>query len=144
MLFSRKKIVAAAVATVTLGMGVAAFAYFTADGSGTGSANVGSASAIELHATTTGVLYPGGPARDVAITVTNPGAANQYVDAVHLASVETPAGCDASAFTMGDVAVAQNLAANASTTVHGALTMADAGNQDACQDGSLVLHLTSN
>ena len=52
-----------------------AYAYFSATGSGTASGNVGSATAVTLSGSTTGNLYPDGPGRDVAITITNPGPA---------------------------------------------------------------------
>jgi hypothetical protein len=144
MRFSRKQFVAVAAGTLTLGLGVGAFAYFQAPGGGVGSASVGSASPITLSATTAGVLYPGGPARPVTITVTNPGGGAQRVDTVSLTSVDTPAGCAADAFSMPAVTVDTTLAAGASTTVVGSLTMADSGDQDACQNGSLVLNLASN
>jgi hypothetical protein len=146
MRFSPKKIAATAVGVATLGLGVGAYAYFTQPGAGSGSAAVGTSSAISLSATTSSTLYPNGSS-DVAITVTNPGHGNQYVGSVHLASVDVSSGhasCSASDFTMPDVAVSQDLAAGGSATVHGTLSMANSGNQDACQGASLTLNLSSN
>jgi hypothetical protein len=145
MRFSRKQFVALAAGTLSLGVSVGAFAFFQAPGGGSGNASVGSASAIELQATTTGDLYPGGPARPVSITIENPGAGNQAVGTVSLASVTSDKpGCDTSAFSMADVAVDANLAANESVTRTGSLAMADAGDQDACQGAALTLNLISN
>ena len=143
--FSRKALVAGGL-VATLGVGGIAFAYFTANGSGTGSASVGSASAITISATAPAALYPAGPARDVTITVTNPGSGSQHVGTVSLGSVDASnASCVTSAFTMPAVTVNTTLAAGASTVVHGSLSMADNGsNQNDCQGASLTLNLTSN
>jgi hypothetical protein len=145
MRFSRKQFVALAAGTVSLGISVGAFAFFQAPGGGSGDASVGSASAIELSATTAGDLYPGGPARPVTITMDNPGSGNQFVDTVTLASVTSDkANCDTSAFTMADVAVNSDIAAGQTVSRTGSLTMANAGDQDACQGAALTLNLTSN
>lgn len=132
---------------VTAGLAaMGAYAYFSATGSGTASANVGSASAVTLSGSTTGNLYPDGPARDVAITITNPGSGAEYVNKVHLASVDpSDAQCDATAFTMPDVTVGHMIAGGGNLVVHGSVSMADNGaNQDHCQGNSLTLNLTSN
>lgn len=123
-----------------------AYAYFSATGSGTASGSVGSATAVTLSGSTTGNLYPDGPARDVAITITNPGSGAVYVNKVHLASVDpSDASCDATAFGMSDVTVQQTIAGGGNLVVHGSLSMADNGaNQDDCQGNSLTLNLTSN
>jgi hypothetical protein len=145
MRISRKQFVALAAGTISLGISVGAFAFFQAPGGGSGDASVGSATAIELHASTSGDLFPGGPARPVTITVANAGSGNQFVGAVSLASVTSDKpGCDTSAFSMADVPVSANLGAQESVTRTGSLAMADAGDQDACQGAALTLHLTSN
>jgi hypothetical protein len=143
--FHKKALALVVVAIVAVIGAAVGYAYFTNSGSGTGSASVGQSSEIQLSGSAPDNLYPDGPARDVSITIANPGSGSQYVDAVHLASVDAPTGCDASAFSMPDVPVSADLAAGASTVRHGSLSMADNGlNQDACQGGSLVLHFTSN
>jgi hypothetical protein len=141
-----KKLAVAAAAISVLIAGGAAFAYFTNSGSGTGSASVGTSSAITISASAPDNLYPDGPGRDVTIIVTNPGAGSQYVDTVHFVSAtDTDNACDTTVFSMPDVLVDQDLAAGASTTVHGTLSMADNNaNQDSCQGDALTLHLTSN
>ncbi len=144
----RKRAVLAFVAILTLVAGGIAFAYFTASGSGSGDATVGNAGVVTLSGTTTGTLYPGGAAGDVAITVTNPGGVAQHVTAVHLASVTADGShptCDVSAFSMPDVTVNATIAAGGNTVVHGSLTMADTGvSQNSCQGAGLTLSLTSN
>jgi hypothetical protein len=142
--FSRKALVAGGL-VATLGVGGIAFAYFTANGSGTGSASVGSASPITISASAPDALYPAGPARDVTITVTNPGSGAQHVGSVSLDSVDADTACVTSVFTMPAVTVDQTLAAGASTVVHGNLSMADSGSdQNNCQGASLTLNLSSN
>lgn len=143
----RKKWAVGAAALVIASLAaVGAYAYFTAGGSGTGTASVGTVTNIELSGSTTGTLYPEGPAGDVAITVHNPGSGSQYVDKVQLAGVDpSDASCDATAFSMPEVTVGQTIAAGGSVVVHGALSMADNGsNQNDCQGNSLTLNLTSN
>jgi hypothetical protein len=145
MRFTRKQFAAVAAGTLTLGLSVGAYAYFQAPGDGNGTAAVGSAANIQLSATTAGDLYPGGPARTVTISIKNPGNGNQSVGSVSLAGVTSDeAGCDTSAFSMADVAVNENLDANETVTRTGSLSMADAGDQDACQGAALTLNLTSN
>jgi hypothetical protein len=145
--FPRKVFVAGGL-VATLALGGIAFAYFTNSGGGTGSASVGTSSDITLDGTTSDAIYPDGPAVDVTIEVTNPGSGRQYVDTVHLDGVDADSGhsaCDTSAFSMDDVLVDANLAAGASTTVHGSLLMADTGvSQDNCQGADLTLNLSSN
>jgi hypothetical protein len=145
--FSRKLFVAGGL-VATLALGGIAYAYFTNTGGGAGSASVGSSSAVQLVGTTSDAIYPAGPDVDVTIDVTNGGSGSQYVNKVHLDSVDADslhATCDTSAFSMADVTVADTLAAGASTTVHGALKMADTGvSQDNCQGADLTLNLSSN
>ena len=144
----QKRGVLALVVILGLVVGGIAFAYFTASGSGTGDATVGNAEVVNLSGATTGTLYPGGAAGDVAITVTNPGGVAQHVDTVHLEGVTADGShptCDVSAFSMPDVTVNTTVAAGGNTVVHGSLTMADTGvSQNSCQGAGLTLSLTSN
>jgi hypothetical protein len=145
MRFTRKKFVALAAGALSLGLTVGAYAYFSAPGSGTGSASVGTGSAITLDASTTGLLLPGGPGRDVAITVSNPGSGAQHVNTVTLDSVATGSvDCAGTDFTMPAVSVNSTLASGDSIVKHGTLTMADNGDQNACKNASLTLNLSSN
>jgi hypothetical protein len=140
----RRSLAALAIGGATLSIGVGAYAYLSATGTGTGTATVGTSDQIQLDATTASAIYPGAPGMDVAIKVTNPGKGSQRIGTVSLDSVDTPTGCAASDFTMAPVAVNQTVASSASTTVHGLLVMADNGDQNACQGGSLTMHLSSN
>ena len=145
MRFTRKNLAALAAGTMTLGLGVGAYAYFQAPGDGTGTAAVGSASTIDLSATTAGSLYPGGPARTVTVSITNPGSGNQYVDDITLASVDSnQVGCDTGDFTMADINVDADIDAGDTIQRTGSLSMANDGDQDACQGAALTLNLTSN
>jgi hypothetical protein len=135
--------------------GGAAYAYFTSNGSGTGTASVGSASAVTLHATVNGNLYPGSSS-PVSFTVDNPSQGSQRVGTISLASITVDAGHSSCSvvttggsadFGMPAVAVNRVFAPGngQSVTQNGTLTMNETGvNQDACQGATLTLHLTNN
>jgi hypothetical protein len=133
----------------------AAIAYFTSSGAGTGSASVGSSSAVTLHATITGNLYPGSSS-PVTFTVDNPSSGVQRVGTVSLASISVDAGhsgCSTTIsggnpdFTMSAVPVNQVFPPGngQSVSATGTLAMNETGvNQDACQGATLTLHLTNS
>lgn len=133
----------------------AAVAYFTSSGSGTGSAGVGSSSAVTLHATIAGDLFPGSSS-PVTFTVDNPSTGVQRVGTVTLASISADSGhssCSTTTsggnpdFTMAPVPVNQvvNPGNGQSVAATGTLAMNETGvNQDGCQGATLTLHLTNN
>jgi hypothetical protein len=144
---TKKRVILLAVVVAAVGAGTTAFAYFTTTGQGTGSASVGSSSAVTLHGSTVDTVYPG-TSTEVDFTVDNPSSGQQYVATIHLDSVTTDVAhntCNLSDFTMPDVTVNQNFASGNGqvVTASGTLTMADNGNQDACQGAPLTLHLSS-
>ena len=132
-----------------------AYAYFTTSGTGTGTASVGTSSAVTLHATVTGTLYPGASS-PVSFTVDNPSSGKQRVGTITLSSITVDAGHSECStvitggtpdFTMPAVAVNATFATgNAqAVTPTGTLTMNDTGvSQDKCQGATLTLHLTNN
>jgi hypothetical protein len=132
-----------------------AYAYFTTTGTGTGTASVGSSSALTLHATVTGSLYPG-TSSPVAFTVDNPSQGAQQVGTISLSSITVDAAHSECStvisggkpdFTMPAVVVNKSFAnGNAQViTQPGTLTMNDTGvSQDKCQGATLTLHLTDN
>ena len=63
-----------------------AYAFFTTTGTGTGTAAVGSSSAVTLHATVTGNLYPG-TSSPVSFTVDNPSSGKQRVGTISLQAI---------------------------------------------------------
>ncbi len=92
-------IVASATAAVLVGGGVAV-AYWTTTGSGSGSATAGTTTAFTIAQTNavTG-LYPGGPAANLSISVTNPGSSSAQITTVTaVASATDQPGCDAADF----------------------------------------------
>jgi hypothetical protein len=132
----------------------AAVAYFTSGGSGSGSATVGTASTATITQTNTlGALFPA-TSQPVNLDIKNTGTGSQFVNKVHLDSITADAAhaaCDVSssganaAFTMADVTVGETLAAGATTSKSGTLTMNDTGvNQDSCQGATLTLTFSSN
>jgi hypothetical protein len=146
--FTKRRVIVLTVVALAAGLGAGAYAYFTTTGSGTGSATVGTSSAVTIHGTTTTTLYPG-TSTEVDFTIDNPSTGHQFVGTIHLASVSTDAGhstCVMSDFTMPDVTANQDFpnGNGQAVTAHGTLTMANNGNQDACKDAPLTLHLTSS
>lgn len=135
---------------VALVVPVAAYAYWTSTGTGTGSATVDNPSgSVTLKATVSGALVPGGTA-PVALTATNPTSSDVRLATVKLTSVALDAahsGCNASDFSMADVAENATVvkgASNAALPVQGTLAMANtAANQDACKGATLTLTLSS-
>ncbi len=133
----------------------AAIAYFTSSGSGTGSASVGSSSAVTLHASITGNLFPGSSS-PVTFTVDNPSSGVQRVGTVSLSSISVDSehsGCSTTItggnpdFSMSAVPVNQVFPPGngQSVSATGTLAMNETGvNQDACQGAALTLHLTNN
>lgn len=132
-----------------------AYAYFTTSGTGTGTAAVGSSSAVTLHATVTGNLYPG-TSSPVTFTVDNPSQGQQRVGTISLSSITADTSHSECStvisgakpdFSMPAVAVNQSFGNgnNQAVTPTGTLTMNDTGvSQDKCQGATLTLHLTEN
>jgi hypothetical protein len=152
---SKKRLLTAIAATAGLALAAAAYAYFTSTGSGTGTATVGSSSAVTLHGTLGGSLYPGA-SQTVTFTVDNPSAGSERVGTISLTKVAADAGhssCSTTItgekpdFTMPAVTVNKTFGPGngQAVTPTGSLTMNDTGaNQDACQGATLTLTLASN
>lgn len=152
---TKKRALAALVTTCVLALAAGAYAYFTSTGAGTGTATVGSGSAVVLHGTVGGALYPGA-AQTVTFTVDNPSSGAQRVGTISLTKVQPDAGHSTCStvitgenpdFTMAPVAVNKVYApGNAqAVTPTGSLKMNDTGvSQDACQGATLTLTLASN
>ena len=132
-----------------------AYAYFSTTGSGTATATVGSSSAVVLHGTVSGSLYPG-TSSTVTFTVDNPSSGKQRVGTISLEKITPDAGhstCSTTItggnpdFTMAEVAVNKVFGPGngQAVTPTGSLTMNETGvNQDACQGATLTLALKSN
>lgn len=152
---TRKRALLALGCTCALALAAGAYAYFTATGSGTGTASVGSSSAVALHATISGNLYPGSSS-PVSFTVDNPSSGSQRVGTITLSSITVDSGhstCSTAIsggnpdFTMPAVAVNHTFASGngQAVTPTGTLTMNETGvSQDACQGATVTLHLTNN
>lgn len=145
-------VLTAAVMVVVVG---GAYAFFTSSGTGTGTAAVGSSSAVTLHATVTGSLYPGSSS-PVTFTVDNPSSGKQRVGTISLLSITPDAGHSECStvitggnpdFTMAAVAANQTFGSgNAQTvTATGTLAMNETLiSQDKCQGATLTLTVKSN
>jgi hypothetical protein len=151
---SRKRAMMAIAGACVLAVAVAAVAYFTSKGTGTGTATVGSSSAVTLHATVSGNLFPGASS-NVSFTVDNPSPGKERVGTISLQSISVDAGHSGCStvitggnpdFTMAEVAVNKTYGPGngQAVTPTGTLTMNDTGvNQDACQGATLTLNLAS-
>jgi hypothetical protein len=168
--FRRKKVLGTVGVIGVVALAGAAYAYFSASGSGTGTASVGTSSALTLHGSTSGSLYPG-TSKTVTFTADNPGGGQERVGTIHLASV---VACDqafsggvcasgheittcesvetgttdgnTANFWMPDVAANQEVAAGngQSVTATGTVTMNDLStSQDTCKNANLLLNFTS-
>ncbi len=152
---TKKRAIVAAVTVGMLAVAAGAFAYFSTTGSGTATATVGSSTAVTLHGTVSGNLYPGSSST-VTFTVDNTSSATQRVGTITLTKVQPDAGhstCSTTItgekpdFTMAPVAVNKTYGTGngQAVTPTGSLTMNETGaNQDACQGATLTLTLASN
>jgi hypothetical protein len=167
---SRKKVVVTAGVIGAVALAGIAYAYFSTTGSGTGTASVGTSSALTLHGSTSGSMYPG-TSTTVSFTADNPSSGHQQVGTIHLASIvacntafsggSCPSGHEVTTcesvetgssdtgtanFWMPDVASNQDLGPGSgqSLTATGTLTMNDlSSSQDSCKNVNLLLNLTS-
>jgi hypothetical protein len=168
--FRRRKALATVGVIGTVALAGVAYAYFTASGSGTGPATVGTSTALTLHGSTSGSLYPG-TSVTVNFTADNTSGGKEQVGTIHLASIVAcntafvsgacPSGhevtsCEdaetgssdtgTSDFWMADVAANQEVAAGSaqSITATGTLKMNDLStSQDLCKNANLLLSFTS-
>ena len=167
---TKKRVLAGLGAIGALALAGVAIAYFTTSGSGTGTGSVGTSSAMTLHGSTGGAVYPG-TSTGVSFTADNPSPGKQRLGTVHLASVvacdqafsgttcasghevtscesvETGSSDGNTAnFWMPDVVSNQEITSGNAQSVSatGTLTMNDlSSNQDACKSVNLLLNFTS-
>jgi hypothetical protein len=152
---TKKRVILGAAVVCALTLAAGAYAYFTTTGTGTATATVGSSTAVTLHGTVAGSLYPGASST-VTFTVDNPSTGSQRVGTITLTKVQpdgTHSGClttitgEKPDFTMAPVTVGQTYAPGngQAVTATGSLKMNDTGvSQDACQGATLTLTLASN
>jgi hypothetical protein len=154
-LITKRRAFFALTAALVVAVAGAAFAYFTTTGTGTGTAAVGSSSALTLHATVTGSLYPG-TSSPVTFTVDNPSSGKQRVGTISLLSITPDAShseCSTVTtggnpdFTMAAVTANQTFGNGngQAVTATGTLAMNETGvSQDKCQGATLTLNVKSN
>ncbi|MFL5824137.1 MAG: hypothetical protein ACJ764_11930 [Solirubrobacteraceae bacterium] len=167
---TKKRLLAGLSAIGALALAGVAIAYFTTSGSGTGTGSVGTSSALTLHGSTGGAVYPG-TTTTVSFTADNPSPGKQQVGTIHLGSIvacdqafsggtcasgHEVTGCESvetgssdgntANFWMADVVSNQEVASGngQSVTATGSLKMNDlSSNQDACKNVNLLLNFTS-
>lgn len=150
-----KRFVLGAATVCALAIAAGAYAYFSSTGSGTATATVGNSSALTLHGTVTGSLYPGSSST-VTFTVDNGSSGKQRVGTITLTKIEpdsTHSSCvttttgENPAFAMPAVTVntVYGPGNGQAVTPTGTLTMKETNaNQDSCQGAGLTLTLASN
>ena len=166
----RRKVVVGMGIVAALALSGAAYAYFTSSGSGTGTGSVGTSTALVVHGTTGGAVYPGS-STTVSFTADNPSNGHEQLGTIHLASITACdqafsggtcasgheiTGCESvetggsdtntNNFYMADVVSNQDIAPGngQSVTATGTLKMNDlSSSQDACKNAFLQLNFTS-
>jgi hypothetical protein len=143
---SRKLAVVATVAVLSV-VGLV-YAAWTTNGSGSGYAKAGTAQAlstVDVSASTSATLYPGGPAGDVLIRISNPNSYPVKVTAVSGNGSITPDAGHASCTTTGVTFTDQtglNISVPASgqttATLAGAASMSNAS-VDGCQGATFTI-----
>jgi hypothetical protein len=146
----RFAVIAATTAAVLVGGGVAV-AYWTTTGTGTGSAATGDSSTVTVTQTNTVTgLYPGGPAADVDLHISNGNASAQHIATVTLTNVTTDQpGCTAADFAVTDATINADVPSGgddyAGATTGASVQMIDTGsNQDACKNANVSFDLTAS
>jgi hypothetical protein len=143
-LLRNKKLVALVTVGVLAVGGTSAYAYWTSTGSGSGTATAAAGNNnLVISSNSPAGLYPGG---SVAVngTVANPNSYSVNVGTVSGVVTTNNAGCLPGDFTFAPLILNETVAAGASTTFAGTLSMADsAANQDACKSAVITLTFSS-
>ena len=143
----------AAVVTTVLAFATVGLVYaaWTTNGTGSGYAKAGTAQAlstVDVSASTSATLYPGGPAGDALIRISNPNSYPVTVTGVAGNGAITPdaghSGCTTTGVTFTDqtglnISVAANSSATA--TLSGAASMSNAS-LNACQGATFTIPVT--
>ena len=127
------------------------YAAWTTNGSGSGYAKAGTAQAlstVDVSASTSATLYPGGPAGDVSIRISNPNSYPVTVTSVAGNGSITPdaghAGCTTTGVTFTDqtgLSIAVPANGQTTTTLSGAASMSNAS-VNACQGATFTIPVT--
>jgi hypothetical protein len=142
---ARSLVVCAVAAATTFALGGVALAYRSGlvGGSGTGTATTSSGQiTFTLSATSSALLYPGGPAGTVNVNLSNPFSQNVAVTGVTLTPSASggTGSCPASSFTTNGTAIPASLAPGSATyAVSVSMTSAAA---NGCQGATVVLSVT--
>jgi len=150
---SKKRVVLAAIVVValTIASGVA-YAYFTSSGSNTGTAGVGGdagLTVVQKSGTAPSGLVPGGPSKNIVVTVTNGATFAQAVTAIAATVTATGnLGCAVGWFNVTDPAVLPSpaeLGPGASQDFTGSISMTENHtDQSACKGAVLTLSLDAS
>jgi hypothetical protein len=140
-------IVASATAAVLVGGGVAV-AYWTTTGAGTGTATAGTTAAFTVTQTNSPTgLYPGGPAQNLSISVTNPGTSAAQITTLTATPTSTDKpGCAAGDFDVVVSDIPDTMIPPAATTPFlnvATVALKETGvPQDACKNAVVTISYT--
>jgi len=141
----RFALIATTVAAVFVGGGIAV-AYWTTTGSGSGSAATGDSSTVTVTQTNTiDGLYPGGPAQDIDLHISNANASAQHIDTVAITvSGTSDPGCTDADFTVTDATIGDDVASGgddyAGSATGATIAMNETGvSQDDCKNATVDL-----
>jgi hypothetical protein len=145
-----RRMAAGVIATVAVTLvGGTAFAAWHSTGAGTSTARAGTTSALTATASITGTLRPGGPSRDLAVTITNPNTQAITVTAIALNGTVTNAGgsgtCATTGVTVtlpGSISLAVPANSTRTYTATGAVTMSTAS-ESGCQGATFTVPLAA-
>ena len=150
---SKKRVVLAAIVVVALAIasGVA-YAYFTSSGSNTGTAGVGGdagLTVVQKSGTAPSGLVPGGPSKNIVVTVTNGATFAQAVSAIAATVTATDkTGCDVGWFNVTNPVVSPSpyeLGTGLSHDFTGSISMTENHtDQSACKGATLTLSLNAS
>jgi hypothetical protein len=128
--------------------GGTAYGLWQAAGTGGASSTSGTAQNVTVGTTITGTLSPGGPSRDLAVSITNPNAQAITVTAIALNGAVTAGGGVGSCATTGvNVALPSSISfavpatSSRTYTATGAVTMSTAS-ESGCQGATFTIPLT--
>ena len=150
-----RKRVSRKLAVVTTMVALAAvglvYAAWTTNGSGSGYAKAGSAQAlttVDVSASTSATLYPGGPAGDVSIRISNPNSFPVTVTGVSgngsISADAGHAGCTTTGVSFSDqtgLSISVPASGQTTATLSGAATMSNAS-LNACQGATFTIPVT--
>lgn len=145
--FGRRIALATAGAILVVPVGSSAYGVWSRAGAGSARAGSGTSAALTLKTTVSGTLSPGGPSRNLLVTVTNANSSAVTVTAISLNGAVTAQGGTGSCTTTGVVVTLPNqvswsvpAGSGAQFTLTGVVSMSKQS-ESGCQQASFAVPL---